>query len=169
MLEKWVKKLVRTNYKIQDVWENFYKLFSQFATDTAPWWDVIKGWPESEVFDQGKNFIYTEPPKVVGVIGQQGGVFGSNMNMLIGIWVDRQRGGIEESNIMASCLLDLFNNPNALHSKQYDVTLGLTDYENTTLLAQGIHVDVGLIGPRDINIPDLTDFRQEFEINLRIN
>jgi len=84
--------------------------------------------------------------------------------MIIGCWVDRKTGGLEELNIMNSRLFDLFDDSKTAHTTQFTVTTNAA-HTDTTLLAQGVRVE-GILGPRSIPVEDRKESRTEVTIYL---
>ena len=158
----------RTGYEIDDIQSCYYQMLK--ALTAAPWssWNVIRGWPEIEVFNNpSKPFIYVMPPvSVEDWMQQAGGIAGTIWEMIIGCWDGRLTGGPEEIQIIGSQLLALFNNPVTLNkTNTFNVTLGATTYTATELLSQGIET-MSIRGPRDIATEDQKEFRSEFTVSL---
>ena len=159
---------IRSTHIVNDIQDCFYELLSQLATDTAPWtdWDILRAFPQQDVntaFD--KPIVYITTPARTGSIGQQGGKPVFVWEIVLGVWIDRQAGNIDELGVMAGRIFDLFNDHNTLNKKTFTVTLGTTEYASTTLLAMGIQVTT-ISGPRHLEASDLKEFRQEFTVEL---
>lgn len=158
---------VRSNYLIEDTQKCIYSLLAGLESTTAPWtrWDVVLGWPETDVFKKlTKPFLYVLPPTVQSWRRVQGGKSSPLMSMTIGAWDDRKTGGTEEINIVGSRILALFGDPQTVHTTTFTVTLDSV-YTGTTLKNQGVYVD-GIFGPREIATEDVKEFRTEFELYL---
>ena len=159
---------MRAGYEIDDIQSLIYAVFNKYTTDTAPWtsWTVKRGFPEEAYFDkQSKPFIYIDTPVLVARNYSQGGQGVGNYELIVGCWDHRDHGGIEEVNIMTGHILDKINNTKALHSKEFDITLGATTYSSTTLTAQGVAVLSG-VGPRNLSEAP-KDFRHELTLTVR--
>jgi len=159
---------VRDDYIIEDIQKVLVYLFKEMVATTWTRWGVVFGWPEQDVFEKfNKPFIYELTPQESGEIQQQGGGHGRNFwELIIGLWDDRQTGGIEEINIMSSKLHNFLKTPQICHTQQFDVTLGDTVYTNTTLSTQGLRVQ-SIQGPREIFTEDIKEFRREFTLIIR--
>jgi hypothetical protein len=158
----------RTGYEVDDIQSVLYAVILKFVNNTAPWtrWSVMRGYPETEYFATiTKPFIYLDTPILTDDTYIQGGLGHGSWEMILGCWDTRDTGGIEEVQIMSSSLLSFFRNPQSCHTKVFDVTLGTTAYSNTTLKAQGIHIQ-NISGPRNIS-EAIKDFRQELTLFLR--
>lgn len=162
---------IRGTHIVDDVQTLIYALLSELTGSggSDPWtrWTVIRGYPESDIFDHlDEPFIYVETPIMTNLLQEQGGEPSYFWSLKIGAWDDRVTGGTEEINIIASRLIDFFNDPKTCHTQTFDVTLGTTTYTDTTLMAQGLRV-VGITGPREMYTENLKEFRMEFDLSLR--
>lgn len=161
---------IRENYEVDDIQTLVYSLLLHLAGDTSPWtsWEVIRGFPDVDVFDQfSKPFLYVLMPTTNYAYRHQGGKVGNKMwSLLIGAWDDRKTGGPEEIAIISSRMLGLFGDPQTAHTTTFNCTLGTTTYTNTTLIAQGLRI-TAVRGPRELFAENIKEFRAEFELELR--
>jgi len=160
--------MIRDEYILEDIQKVIVYLFKKMVANTWTRWEVVFGYPEQDVFEKfTKPFIYVLPPRESGEIQHQGGGHGRNFwELIIGLWDDRQTGGMEEINIQASKIHNFFKTPQTCHAQQFDVTIGSTSYANTTLSAQGIRIQ-SIQGPRELFTEDIKEFRREFTLIFR--
>ena len=160
---------MRTNRKFDDIQTLIYTLIGHLIATETPWssWGVVRSYPEEEYFIKNtKAFLYVDHPFLEGQTFQQGGRSIGTFSVIIGMWGHRDYGGAEEVSIMASELLELVDDTNRMHTEEFDVSIGSTDYTNTTLKAQGLRVK-GITGPRQLHDgEDLKDFRQEMTLTV---
>ena len=158
---------MRANYIVKDIQKILWSLFKSLS---SPWtdWEIILDYPDQSVFEEfTKPFIYIEKPMIVNTREQQGGMRSHDWELIIGCWVDRKTGGPGEINIITSRLIALFDDPKTLGTTKFDVTLGATTTEDTTLVLQGIKF-LNIMGPREIiKDTDLKEFRNEITITVR--
>ena len=160
---------IRTTHQIDDIQTCIYTMLNSLTT-SSPWssWQVIRGYPETDVFERfTKPFIWVEAPYQTSITYQQGGLGTRNWELVIGVWADRSTGGNQEVAIMAGRLMYLLQDPQTVNrNTTFNLTLGGTSYTATYLSAQGVFV-TGATGPRDINIiTDIKEFRQEILVQI---
>jgi len=157
---------VRQTHIIEDCERCFEALFNAKISGGVPWsrWETYLGFPEEDVLSQlEKPVIYTESPKYIEEIKQQGGLGLGLYQMYFGAWDDRKTGGPEEINIISSYILQLFRNTKTLHTTTFSVTLGGTSYSGKTLTDMGIVVQ-GIRDTGEKATEDIKEFRHEYEI-----
>jgi len=166
---------MREAYLINDIQVVFYSLIkykidSAAANEPFGDWDVDLGWPTEDKYQQfTKPLIMIESPKLPSQIKQFGGgrTAYESCFIYINAWTDIYTGLNEEGNIIASHLIQLFNNAN-VHSIKFPITLGGTTYTNQTLFLQGIKIDQ-VSGP--IPFPEETDIkttRNQLQVNFKV-
>lgn len=158
---------VQANKIFDDLQQCIYQLLKKLSTTTAPWtsWSIVLSDAEGSQYGEfTKPFIYVNPPVLTDKLSQQGGRSLGFYEMIIGCWVDRKTGGLEELNIMNSRLFDLFDDSKTAHTTQFTVTTNAA-HTDTTLLAQGVRVE-GILGPRSIPVEDRKESRTEVTIYL---
>ena len=156
--------MIREQYITSDLWDVMYALFNSYTT--SPWnrWDVIQGYNADEIYSaEDKNYLYIEQPVVMGEVQQKAGRSRFRWEMPIGFWVSDSKGGINEVSVFESQILYLINNPQDLHHKTFNVTLGATTYTGTTLADLNVKVR-SLIGARRELGGDIGEYRRELEI-----
>jgi len=162
---------IRSTHIIDDIQQCIYALLNTLSGSTSPWtsWTVVLGYPESEVFDQfTEPIIYVMAPVQIDKVEQQGQDAPTRYwRLTIGVWLERKHGGPEELNIIASRIMDLFEDKKVVGvDTTFNVTLGSTSYTSTNLSTQGIYVN-GIIGDRErLEFIDEKEFRHEWEIGL---
>ena len=152
---------IRDGYKINDIHDCIFKLLD--AKSTSPWnrWNVIRGYPSTEVFANfTQPLIYLEAPKKINEIRQMGARSLQLWSSILGVWTDRITGSIEEQNIMEGTIFDFFDNFVSCHTSTFTVTLGTTTYTNTTLNAMKIGID-SISGFENRPTEDEKEFRSE--------
>ena len=138
----------------------------------APWsrWQIVRGYPNATILDNFSNLtIYVMAPTWFspGIANQGAKKSTNNWQITIGVWADKKTGGVEETLIATSRIMDFFGDVTKWAQTEFNVTLGSTAYTDTTLIDQGINIfDVS--GPQEIlNNVDTNEFRNEFTINFR--
>ena len=160
---------VAAAYRTNDIQLCIYELIDYLTENTAPWtsWTAVLGWPETEVFKDKDAFIYVLEPIKGGEIRQQGGLLLHRFELLFGGWVTKKDGGPEEINIMASAILNFFENPQTVHQQTFTVTLtDGTTQTDTTLVDEGIRVE-DITGGRWIDTEDVKEYRKEYTLTLK--
>lgn len=160
--------MLRDGYQVEDILRCIKAVIDSKVSATAPWtsWTTVLEYPESTVFELlSKPFIYIESPALTRSIPQQGGIPGSEWEMILGAWDDRKTGGPEEINIIGSQILKLFRDPQTLHTATFTLALGGTTYTSKTLLYHGIQV-IDIRGPQKMFTEEDKEFRIEFILTL---
>lgn len=178
--------MVRADYIFLDVQDCLMAMFAALVTGGAPWedWKIIKDYPKSYEFKEFANkkpFIFLERFEEIEKIETQGFTFGQRvqgsdnvqdsgyrmiMEAPIGIWLHAKHGGPDEAGIIKSKLNYIFNPPTGgIPDQIFTVTLGGTEYANTTLYEMGIY-EAELSGGREVAAEDQAEFR--YETMLRI-
>ena len=158
--------MITEQYIVSNIWDVMYALFNSYTT--SPWnrWNVIQGYNADEIYKaEDKNYLYIETPVMMGEIRQKAGRSRFRWEMPIGFWVTDSKGGINEMSVFESQILYLINNPQDLHHKQFNVTLGATTYTDKTLSFFGIKVR-SLIGARRELGGEIGEYRREVEIQF---
>ncbi|HOZ01916.1 MAG TPA: hypothetical protein PLG20_08865 [Candidatus Syntrophosphaera sp.] len=160
---------IRRKYSVSDVQKVIYALLAKLTSATAPWssWQVVYGYPEAEHFTFPKLLLYVDTPIKTGTLAHQGGRPAVTMEIILGCWNsggDEGSGGVEECDIAAGHILDLFGDVD-VYNTQFTVTLGTATYTNKTLYEHGIIV-TGSTGPRNIPVEDPLEYRREVTISL---
>lgn len=127
---------------------------------------VVYGWPDSEVNKKFTNpIVYILSPLMISKDSHFGGLNKLNMALVIGCWNDRNTGGTARCDQIISYLFNFFDNHQTCHNATFDVTIGTTDYDDTTISAQGLYVaDVEDSG--DIPTEEIHENRKEIKLYL---
>jgi len=138
-------------------------------SDGNPWarWIVIDRFPDEKVFSHFDNLImFLGDPKTSSKLGQYGGTKSVlEMSLEIGIWCNDLHGGRSELKRCYGRCFDFFNNPSC-NLYAFDVSLGATDYTDTTLAAADLYVyDVTDLVP--IPVKEMTEYRGRFDLLIR--
>lgn len=166
---------MRDQYKEYDIQTTIYSLLNSFTA--SPWdrWDIVVGWPDlttpgdstSKVSASFDPTCYVMEAIKLNEINQVGGGVPTNLySMIIGFWLQRRSGGSKEMSQWISEMLYLFQRPATIHAVQFDLTLGTTDYVNTTLTAQKLYVQRIDADSRDMS-DDRNEFRREITLTLK--
>lgn len=160
---------VRETHAPYDIKDCFYALLNQFVSDGSPWssWQIVRGFPDTDLcIAESKNYVYIDTVLRAGELKQQGGKPRNIWNLTIGFWVSRDKGGEDEMEIWIGAMLYKFQD-RTVHSKQFTVTLGTTEYADTTFLAQGIVVrSIDGPGPEIENDTSNSENRREMNLIL---
>lgn len=157
---------IREAYKHYDIHTCIHALLNGYST--APWddWTVKIGWPDVEISGDFSPTIYVlEPIKTDDIEMFCGGKPLNRWQMIVGFWLLRDDGGYDEMSIWVSQMLYKFQDRAGIHAETFDVTLGTTSYENTTLKAQKIAID-GIAGPSVDMAEDKNQIRKEMTLFL---
>jgi|GEM_PF-1143289 len=162
---------LRSTHIVDDVQQCIYALLNTLSGSTSPWtsWTVTLGFPEEEMLHQfAEPIIYVMSPVQLSRVTQQGAsAITRYWRVILGAWLERKHGGIEELNIIASRIMSLFEDRKvACVDTTFNVTLGSTTYTDTNLTTMGIFVD-GIQGERDrFEFIDEKEFRREWDLIL---
>lgn len=160
---------IRRKYSVSDVQKVIHALITKLTSATAPWssWQAVYGYPEGEVFNFTKLLLYVDTPIKTGTLAHQGGRPAITMEIIVGCWNnggDEGTGGVEECDIAAGHLLDLFGDVD-VYNTTFTVTLGSTTYTNKSLYDHGIII-TGSTGPRNIPVEDPLEYRREVTVSM---
>lgn len=160
---------VRQNMIEEDIEMCIYELLDEMTEGSAPWtrWTAKLGYPEEDVLKNlSTPVIYTETPRFIDEVKQQGGLGIGKYQMYMGAWDDRKTGGKKEINIISSRILNLFRNPQTVHTTTFTVILGATTYTDTDLMTMKIRIE-GIQDLGEKATVDTKEFRQEYRLFIR--
>ena len=153
-----------------NLYERLYYFFKKLQA-SAPWsrWEVLRGYPDSQVFELKKLLLWIHLPTYDADLSvrQQGGKMDlGRWTARVGVWASRLAGGTEEIGIAISQILYTFRDTSVCTATKFDVTLG-TAYTNKSLLDLGLSVQ-GIGGPFEVlKNTDTNEFRYEFDLYLK--
>lgn len=176
--------MIRADLIYEDVKEVIMALFTAKQA-AAPWddWRIIPQYPnqlEFRNFQDKKPIIFLEEFVKTDTLRTQGQYLGRHtdgdtydshgyrmeMSGRIGIWLHKKHGGPKEMRIIKSHLNNLFDPPTpALPSDTFTITIGGTEFADTTIFAQGI-LDVEISDGGEIATEDKDEFREEMILTV---
>lgn len=160
--------MIRTGYEVADIQEAMVRFLGAKIAGGAPWssWEVVEGWPYRDVLEStAKPVIYMHVPTMIEEMHQQGDGSGfCRWEMVVGGWVDRQKGGTEEAGIIQAQLQRLFNSA-SVNSTKFSGSIAGVAFTNKTLPEIGITIE-GTRNPRVIELLEDDDFRGELSVIL---